>query len=222
MNINNLNISFGSRIVFKDFSIEFPDNTISCILGPSGCGKTTLLKAIASGTARTGTPREETSFIFQEPRLIPWCTLEKNLELVLKNHCVSIKETKDRARNYLDRVGLFSRLHSFPGQLSGGERQRAAIARAFAFPSTILLMDEPFQSQDYALKVQLSKLVRKIQQDERRTIIAVTHDIREAISLSDSLYLIAGTPVELLHTANSSTPGLEHTVTEIMQNQPKR
>lgn len=197
MTISGLTVTYGTRTLYDDFSIDFADHSTTVILGPSGCGKTTLLNSIALAENN-----DMVSYIFQEPRLLPWCSLEKNILLALQGAAVNgtelqgtTAERRDRARSYLEKVGLFKRAGEYPGKLSGGERQRAAIARAFSFPAPILLMDEPFQSQDPAIKAQLIDLVRKLQAEEKRTVIAVTHDIREAAALADRAVILNGNPV---------------------------
>lgn len=190
MRVQNLFVSFGERAIYDGFSHDFPDNQITAILGPSGCGKTTLLNSIAYGVNDF-----RTAYVFQEPRLLPWCTIEKNITLVLEG---DQKIRRARAREYLARVGLENRAGEYPDRLSGGERQRVAIARAFSAPAEVLLMDEPFQSQDPALKVQLVALVKDLQQNEKRTILAVTHDVREAAALADRAIVLGGRPARIL------------------------
>lgn len=191
MDIRDLSVSFGTKIIYDHFSVSFRDGSVTAILGPSGCGKTTLLNAIAFGNGDRG----PCSYIFQEPRLLPWCTVEKNVMLVLEGSPV---ERRERARAYLSRVGLGGRFDDFPDRLSGGERQRVAIARAFSFPAPVLLMDEPFQSQDPAQKTQLIDLVKTLQATERRTVIAVTHDVREAARLAERAVVLNGRPVSII------------------------
>jgi len=190
MNITHLNVSYGSKIIYNDFNINFQDNSVTVILGPSGCGKTTLLNSIAFNASDY-----KISYIFQEPRLLPWCSLEKNIMLILEGDQQSKRK---KANQYLERVGLLNRAADYPEALSGGERQRASIARAFSFPAPILLMDEPFQSQDPALKNQLIELVKTLQKEEKRTIIAVTHDVREAVALADRAIILNGNPVKII------------------------
>jgi NitT/TauT family transport system ATP-binding protein len=190
MHVQHLDIAYGERVIYRDFSISFSEGETTVILGPSGCGKTTLLNYLASGAI---TPT--VSYIFQEPRLLPWCTIEKNIVLALSG---PITDKEARAREYLGKVGLEKRANEFPANLSGGERQRASIARAFANQAPVLLMDEPFQSQDPGLKKQLIALVRELQRTERRTIIAVSHDVREAVSLADRTIVLGGRPVSVI------------------------
>jgi len=207
MKITNLNVSYGQKIIYQNFNVDFLDGSVTVILGPSGCGKTTLLNSIAFGNLLN-----KISYIFQEPRLLPWCTLEKNIMLVLEGNQTTRRKT---ARQYLERVGLGKRVGEYPDNLSGGERQRAAIARAFSYPAPVLLMDEPFQSQDPALKIQLIELVKTLQKDVNRTIIAVTHDVREAAALADRAIVLNGSPVKIVLDIPIS-PEFEHTLSEVL------
>jgi NitT/TauT family transport system ATP-binding protein len=127
MKFEGINRAYGETVIYRDFSLELPENSVTAILGASGCGKTTLLKEIASHAGDI-----DISFVFQEPRLIPWRTLTQNIELVLSG---DTRTRKSRARLYLERVGLASRVDDYPESLSGGERQRVSLARAFAVPS---------------------------------------------------------------------------------------
>ncbi|HNY15808.1 MAG TPA: ABC transporter ATP-binding protein [Treponemataceae bacterium] len=189
MKFTGITRAYGETVIYRDFSLELADNTVTAILGPSGCGKTTLLNEIASHSGDIAI-----SFVFQEPRLIPWRTLAQNIELALTGDSRSRRES---ARFYLERVGLAGRVDDYPESLSGGERQRVSIARAFAVPSTLLLMDEPFQSQDPATKAQLIDLFSELKREARRTIVTVTHDVREACAIADRAILLTGRPVSV-------------------------
>lgn len=191
MLIQGLSVSYRSGTIYDNFSICFTDNTVTAILGPSGCGKTTLLNAIAFGGQTA-----HVSYIFQEPRLLPWYTLERNIMLVLGEGNSEYK--RKISHDYLVKVGLGKRAGEYPDRLSGGERQRASVARAFASQAPVLLMDEPFQSQDPGLKNQLIGLVRELQSNEKRTIIAVTHDVQEATALADRAIILNGRPVSVI------------------------
>lgn len=189
MKFEGINRVYGDTVIYHDFSLELDENSVTAILGASGCGKTTLLNELASHAGNIAI-----SFVFQEPRLIPWRTLAQNIELVLSGDA---RTRRARARQYLARVGLEGRVDDYPENLSGGERQRVSIARSFAVPSALLLMDEPFQSQDPATKAQLIDLFRELQREERRTIITVTHDVREACAIANRAILLAGRPVSI-------------------------
>ena len=189
MRFDGISRSFGDRVLYQDFSIDFADRSVTAILGPSGCGKTTLLNELALRSRDRAI-----SFVFQEPRLIPWRTLSQNLAFAIGG---PKRESILKAEKYLERVGLGDRARAYPENLSGGERQRVSIARAFAVPSPMLLMDEPFQSQDPSTKAQLIALIRKIQDEEKRIIVIVTHDVREAVAIADRAILLKGRPVSI-------------------------
>lgn len=189
MTLSPVTVQYGPRTVFKDFTITFSETKVTAILGPSGCGKTSLLFSISSVFGKTA----RISFVFQEPRLIPWLSLEKNLSLVLDG---SEEDKRERSLEYLDKVHLRSSANKLPREISGGERQRVSIARAFSCPSSILLMDEPFQSQDPGLKKSLIDSFRDLQKTEQRTVIAVTHDIPEALQIADHILVIGGKPAQ--------------------------
>jgi NitT/TauT family transport system ATP-binding protein len=134
--------------------------------------------------------------LFQEPELLPWRTILRNVSLPLEG-TVSEKEAKARATEFLAKTGLGTRLTAFPDELSGGEKRRAALARAFAFPAPVLLMDEAFQSQDLPLKLVLMRLAQTLLQDSPRTVILVTHDVREALCLADRILVLTGRPLAI-------------------------
>ena len=149
------------------------------LMGPSGCGKTTLLR-IALGLVKptSGTVRNDFSAfgaVFQEQRLLPWCTALENVNLVLGDG----RDTLDRAAAYLDKVGLADARDKLPRELSGGMQQRVAIARALALEGDCLILDEPFKAMDDALRWQILELVNQT----TGAILLVTHDEQEAIAL---------------------------------------
>ena len=201
LTIKNLNKSFQDINLFKDFNIEIQQNTISCILGPSGCGKTTLLNMI-SGTLKPdsgsfiGLDDKELSYIFQEPRLLPWKTVKENISFVTND-----QNLKDEQKNIVDRyirlVNLEEFTNYYPNKLSGGMKQRVAIARAFSYPSDLILMDEPFKALDLKLKLNLMKAFRRIWQTDKRTVIFVTHDVDEAIMMGDEIFIFSKNPVKI-------------------------
>lgn len=170
---------YGNVSVYQNFDLHIEENKITCILGSSGCGKTTLLNMIAGLTAFEGKiiPKVlQCSYIFQQPRLVPALTVEGNLKLVCKD--------TEKIREILANVELADKAHSYPVELSGGQAQRVSIARAFVYPSDLILMDEPFSSLDTALKLRLMDVFLKLWQKNPRTAIFVTHDVEEAYMLS--------------------------------------
>ncbi len=191
MIVKDISLSFENRTVLDNFSFDFPDNKITCILGASGCGKTTLLNVIAGLlTPNCGVFESEhkVSYLFQEPRLLPWKTVLENVSIVLNGNVEKAKES-------LSGVGLSDYLFSYPSELSGGMKQRVAIARAFSYPSEIILMDEPFQSLDVRLRNKLAKEFVKVWEKERKTVLWVTHDITEACLAADKILIVNSNPM---------------------------
>lgn len=167
---------YGDLTVFENFSLETEPGTVVCITGPSGCGKTTLLNIISSLTGPDSgrvvfdeSEKGPVSYLFQEPRLLPWKTALEN--------CVFVCDDRSRARHYLELAGLGGKLDSYPSGLSGGERQRVAFARAFCYRSEVILMDEPFQNLDEKLKESMASVFFDILEKDRRSVIWVSHDL---------------------------------------------
>ncbi len=216
LTIQNLSKEFNGATLYNDFSIDIKEGTITCILGPSGCGKTTLLNMI-SGTLKpdqgtfTGFDGKVQSYIFQEPRLLPWKTVEQNLAFVL-NH-IEDTETKEKLiKQFLRLVELDKYSHYYPSQLSGGMKQRVAIARVFAYPSDIILMDEPLKTLDFKLKQTLMKAFGKLWQLDKRTVLFVTHDVEEALTLGNDIYLFSKQPVTIKQKFTINTPIAERSI----------
>jgi NitT/TauT family transport system ATP-binding protein len=191
--LNHINFSYSNHTVFEDFNLNFEANKIHVIMGHSGCGKTTLLHLLASllkpqhGTIE-GIDNKHVSYIFQEPRLLPWRTVFENIKLSL-NHLDKEAEKTQLANEIIQKVGLSRFASYYPNQLSGGMQQRVSMARAFAFPSQLILLDEPFQNLDIKLKDEMIALFQCLWEFEKRTVVCVTHDIDEAIMLAHSIYL---------------------------------
>lgn len=197
---SNVDLRFKDLVVLKNFSEAFQENKINCILGPSGCGKTTLLNLL-SGVLKEDsgkiTKPERVSYVFQDELLIPQKTARKNLELVLK----SVYRNKAELRRVIDRFLKISDLEMaadmYPHEMSGGMRQRLALIRAFAYPSEILLMDEPFRTLDITLKESIIQSFLNLYAEDNRTVIFVTHDIDEALMTGDYIYVYSNKPMTL-------------------------
>src|SRR5574344_407935 len=187
--VNHLSIERGGKKLYSDFSLSLSSSERLALIAPSGAGKTTLLDFIAGlipsgeqGFSGDVSFKGRISYLFQEPRLIPCCTVLENVMLPLEN-VFTQEESYSRALLYLEKTGLSDKSCSYPGELSGGEKQRAALARAFAYPSDLLLMDEAFQSQDIKQKIALIDTLKLLIEQQPRPLILVTHDVREAAEL---------------------------------------
>lgn len=194
--LEKISFSYTNQSIFRNFNIYFPASKVSVILGPSGCGKSTLLNIIHGIlTPDIGVIKKENkniiSYLFQEPRLLPWKTVSQNIDLILLNHYERKKRQKI-TKHYLEIIGLSDFANYYPSELSGGMRQRAAMARAFAYPAEIILMDEPFQALDLGLKLNLTELFSSLWTQDNRTSVFVTHDITEAIILGDEIFVLSG------------------------------
>jgi len=202
LELKNISKTYGPVALYRDFSLSFDEGKITCILGPSGCGKTTLLNLIGglvapdSGTL-DGFTGKRISYIFQDPRLLPWKTARENIDFVLP-HDLPPTERMHLVNHFIKLVELENFAGYYPAKLSGGMRQRVAIARAFAFPSDIILMDEPLKGLDVKLKLNLIRTFSRIWESDRRTVIFVTHDVEESLLLSNEIIVMSRAPVRIL------------------------
>lgn len=171
--------------------------SFTALLGPSGCGKTTLLKVLAGleqpdhGRLRVE-PAMKPAVVFQDPRLLPWCSLRRNLELALLRlpHALDGSEKERRINQALDLVGLSDRDQAWPGELSGGMAQRAGLARALCRESRYLLMDEPFSALDALTRERLQHDLKCLHRSRASTILFITHDIHEALTLANRVLVM--------------------------------
>lgn len=199
LQIKDLSVSQEEKKLFSDFSLELKSNQIIGIKGPSGKGKTTLLNCIADVLPKDNTfvingsiqkkSNIKISYVFQEHRLIPFISVLKNVMLPLEK-IMPKDEAEQIAMNYLKEFELLYKKDNFPNELSGGEKQRVSLARAFAYPSDLLLMDEPFQSQDLEKKQKLIMMTKNILQKESRAIIFVSHSEDELAQLCEKTFLL--------------------------------
>ncbi|MEI7024922.1 ABC transporter ATP-binding protein [Paenibacillus sp. y28] len=201
MRFEHISIAYGSRQIFKEFSFALDPGQITCVMGASGIGKTTMLRMAAGlerpssgiirrpGAARTG-------MVFQEPRLLPGKTVLDNILWVLDQP--KRREAQQQARALLDAAGLAQAAGDYPQQLSGGMRQRAAVVRAFAAEPDLLVMDEPFQSLDMASRQEMYALLLRLHHSGRPTVLLVTHDLEEALTLGTRIVVLGGSPVEVV------------------------
>lgn len=182
-------------------SLDIGENEFVCLLGPSGCGKSTLLGLLAGhdrpseGTiSMDGSIVEgagpERGMVFQQYALFPWYTVEQNVRLGLKVKGLPAREQAERSERMLRAVNLWDHRAKFPRELSGGMKQRAAIARTLATEPDVLLMDEPFGALDEQTRDRLQDELLAIWQASRRTVVFVTHSVREAVTLADRVVVM--------------------------------
>lgn len=200
MQLKNIVKNYGDKKVLGGIDIEIEEGKITAILGESGCGKSTLLNIIAGKikdySGEVIFEREHKkgiSYVFQEDTLIPWKTVYNNLEFVLKGK-VEKSQIDERIKKYLKIVNLEGNEKEFPNMLSGGMKRRVGIARAFAFPSNYMFMDEPFEFLDVKIKEEIVEDLIKLQESEKKTIILITHDIDTAITLGEKIVVLGEKP----------------------------
>jgi ABC-type nitrate/sulfonate/bicarbonate transport system ATPase subunit len=187
------------KLVIENLSLEVPPHGFMALFGPSGCGKSTLLNLVAgldpdfAGEIALPEPAR-IGYVFQEPRLLPWLTVEDNLKLVLADD----PESDAKIETWLAEMGLADVRAVYPTRLSLGMARRVALARAFIIEPTLLLMDEPFVSLDEPTAERLRRLLLETLIAHPATVLFVTHNLREAITLADRIALLAPAPTRVL------------------------
>ncbi|MFD5863789.1 ABC transporter ATP-binding protein [Agromyces sp. NPDC127015] len=198
--IDGLGKRFGERapLVLDDVTLHVAEGEFVCLLGASGCGKSTLLNLIAGlDRPSTGTievPADGAAVMFQESALMPWLSARRNVELALKLRGVPRAERRAKALELLDVVNLADAAEKRPHELSGGMRQRVALARALAQDRKVLLMDEPFAALDAITRDLLHEELERVWRETGRTIVFVTHNVREAARLGERVVLLSSRP----------------------------
>src|SRR3954451_21895576 len=202
----------------ENVSLTVLEGEFVCLLGPSGCGKSTLLdimagltrpdsgRGVADGQGVHG-PGQQRLVMFQEPALFPWLDVMGNVMFGLKlKRGLTDHQRREIAVHYLRLVGLEKFQHSYVHELSGGMKQRVALARSLAPDPQILLMDEPFAALDALTRDQLYDDIQRIWQESRKTIVSVTHNVREAVCLGDRVVLMATSPGRIVREFNIPLP----------------
>ncbi|MEM2486567.1 MAG: ABC transporter ATP-binding protein [Candidatus Bathyarchaeia archaeon] len=209
IDIRNLSVTYksprGDVEALKDINIGIEKGSFISVIGPSGCGKSTLLKVIAGlvkptsgevwidGRKLEGIP-QNIGFVFQEDTLLPWRNVLGNVEIGLEIRGVKKEKRRKRALELIKMAGLNGFEHKMPYELSGGMRQRVALIRTLAYDPEIILMDEPFGALDAQTRIILQDELLKIWQETKKTIIFVTHDLAEAITLSEIVIILTARP----------------------------
>ncbi len=212
IDIDNVVLRYGKGdnavLALDGISFHVERNEFCVIVGPSGCGKSSLLYLIAGleertdGMIRVGgkpvtEPGPDRGMVFQAYTLFPWLTVAQNVEYGPKRKGIAPAARKDIVDHFLSEVGLAKFANHYPSQLSGGMKQRVAIARALANDPEVLLMDEPFGALDSQTRHSMQKLLLKVWDHTKKTVLFVTHDIDEAILLADRVFVMSGRPGQI-------------------------
>ncbi len=192
----------GETVALQDVNFSVSEGEFVAIIGPSGCGKTTLL-SLAAGLltpthGKVVTDGGTLGYMLQKDELFPWRTIEKNIFLPLEIKRSDTPENRTRALGLAEKYGLKQFLKSYPSALSGGMRQRAALIRTLAVDPDILLLDEPFSALDYQTRLAVCDDVYKIIRNEKKTALLITHDISEAISVADKIFVLSKRPAHVV------------------------
>ncbi len=193
----------GSVQALRDFDLEVGDGEFLCLVGPSGCGKSTFLRMVAglasptSGEVRivgghSGKPSN--SVVFQEYAIFPWKTVSENVAFGLEMRGVPRRERDEIVDRWIGKVGLRKFAQAYPRQLSGGMKQRVSIARAFANDPEVLLMDEPLGALDAQTRMVLQQELLRLWEEDKKTVLYVTHSLEEAVLLGDRVVLMTASP----------------------------
>jgi len=213
--IRNINMRFGEMPVLDDISLEVRDGEFVCILGPSGCGKSTLLNIVGGFVKATSgdvtidgeqvtQPDPRRIFVFQERGVFPWLTVEGNIGFGLFR--LGEEEKRNRIAYYVQLVGLRGFENAYPRELSGGMKQRLEVARALAVNPDVLYLDEPFGALDSITRLQMRRELLRIWQQERKTVLFVTHDIEESVQLADRVVVMSQRPARIQRIVDIDIP----------------
>ena len=200
MRVRELTISYGEEPVLEGASLAVDNGRFVSLVGPSGSGKSSLLRAVIglqqplSGTIETSFARSQVGILFQDDALLPWKTARENVALGLIFNGMERRKALAEAEAWLDRLDLTGFGDRFPRHLSGGQRKRVALAQVLAMQPRLILMDEPFASLDAIVRARVVKDLVALVERERISVLLVTHDLEEAISLSDEVYLLSQGP----------------------------
>jgi nitrate/nitrite transport system ATP-binding protein len=197
----------GEYVALKNVNLEIMENEVVSIIGHSGCGKSTILSIVAGLQELTSGamllenkeikgPGPDRAVVFQNHSLLPWLTVYQNIEIGVKKVMpeLSKHEAEERIMKFIDYVGLSHAADKYPGEISGGMKQRVGIARALAIRPKVLLMDEPFGALDSLTRANLQDHLMRIQEKIKNTVVVITHDVDEAVLLSDRIVMMTNGP----------------------------
>ena len=208
LTIRNISKSFGEKEVLKDVSVVLKENELVCLLGVSGAGKTTLFNIIAGLLApdcgevmlegnEVTNQASNSSYMLRKDLLLPYKTIEDNVSLPLIIKGMKKRDARNKVAGYFEEFGLEGTQKLYPASLSGGMRQRAALLRTYLFSDQVALLDEPFSALDMITKGKIHRWYLEIMEKIKLSTLFITHDIDEAILLSDRIYLLTGSPGQI-------------------------
>lgn len=219
--LNNVQKTFKQNktenTVLEDINLQISEGQFVCLLGPSGCGKSTILNLLAGfehptqgnifvdGQSISG-PGIDRAVVFQQAQLFPWLTVKENIQFPLKQSKADAKHITEQTEYYLEKTGLKKFENHRIWQISGGMKQRVALARAWVMKPKILLMDEPFGALDAQTRILMQETLTKLWQDNKTTVLFVTHDIDESLLLADRIILMAGHPGRIAEDIQVNLP----------------
>lgn len=224
ISVSGVQMNYATTVAVKSLSMNIAKNEFIAILGPSGCGKSTLLHALSglmapvAGTIELGgldvtrdsSKTPPVGYVFQEPRLLPWRTVRQNIEIALAAGAIPRAEWDERINRFLTMLRIDQFVDRWPLRLSGGQQQRVAIARALAIHPSVVLMDEPFSTLDEVTGRALRKELLAVWEQDQRTVIFVTHSIKEALYFADRIFILSKGPAVLLEEYKVDLPRPRH------------
>ena len=213
----NFSFSYPDKEIYKDFNAEFLGGKINVVLGASGVGKTTLLNALTGLSGFDGEIEnmpKNVSYIFQSDRLVKTISVEKNLDFVLKNAICDKTARKNATYDMAKLLEISDVLKRLPTEISGGQAQRVQMARAFLYPSEVMLLDEPFKGLDVSLKTRLIKKFLELWGRDGRTVVLVTHDVYDALLMGDKVFVLSGSPADIVYETELTVEKSERNLTD--------
>lgn len=213
----NFSFSYPDKKIYKNFNAEFLGGKINVVLGASGVGKTTLLNALTGLSCFDGEIEnmpKNVSYIFQSDRLVKTISVEKNLDFVLKNAIPDKTARKNAIYDMAKLLEISDVLKRLPTEISGGQAQRVQMARAFLYPSEVMLLDEPFKGLDVSLKTRLIKKFLELWGRDGRTVVLVTHDVYDALLMGDKVFVLSGSPADIVYETELTVEKSERNLTD--------
>lgn len=200
LKLDAITLAYGAVPVLEGIDLEVATGEFVSLVGPSGSGKTSILRAVTglqkplAGRIALDIDQDQIGFLFQDDALLPWRTVLDNVTLGLRIRKVARRDAQAQAAEWLDRLGLDGLAGRFPKELSGGQRKRVAIAQVLALRPRLLLMDEPFASLDAIVRARITQDLLTWVERERMSVLLVTHDLEEAVTLSDRVLVLSNGP----------------------------